>query len=353
MIMTRTPLRLSFFGGGTDFRDFYANNEYGAVLSTTIDKFVYVTVKRHGALFDEPFRLNYSTTEMVNSIGEIQNEIGREALRMLGVGAPIYISTVADIPAGSGLGSSSAYAVGLLHALRSLQLTRTSFGDLAEMACHIEIDVLNKPIGKQDQYSAASGGLNYMRFLADESTSIAPISARATDPNSLLDSLQLFWTGKTRRADDILRQQKANIGATRHFLVQMRKMADDAATMLQGGRMTVATFGEMLDETWKLKRQLGPAVSNSMIDRWYERGCQAGAYGGKLCGAGGGGFLLFCGPKSRHQEIKAALPELREVPIRFEPSGSMTLYADGLGTHPNSRSGVVGTAGVGVEIAAS
>lgn len=327
MIMTRTPLRVSFFGGGTDVRAFYGDNEYGAVLSTTIDKFVYVTVKRHGLLFDEPFRLNYSTTEMVDSIDAIRNEIARESLRTLGVDAPIYLSTVADLPAGSGLGSSGAYAVGLLHALCALQATRSAFGDLAEMACHIEVDVLRKPVGKQDQYAAASGGLNHIRFFADESTSITPLSTRTGTVQEVLGSLQLFWTGKSRSADAVLSEQRANLHSTTGLLVQMREMADEAARLFLAQRMSTPMFGEMLDMAWKLKRRLASSISNPDIDEWYDRGCRAGAYGGKLCGAGGGGFLLFCAPRSRHDAIRLALSDLTEVPIRFEPGGSAILFS--------------------------
>jgi len=339
LIATRTPLRVSFFGGGTDLREYYANNTYGAVLSATINKFVYVTVKRHGELFDEPYRLNYSKTEIVKSLETVENEIGREALRLMNVKPPVYISTVADVPSGSGLGSSSSYAVGLLNALCALESRRATFGDLAEMACHIEIDVLNKPIGKQDQYSAAAGGLNNIRFFADGSVSIAPISARTADVHDLFGHFQLFWTGVTRSADTILSEQKNNIRSTRHVLLQMRDMADEAIRLIQHGKMDIQTFGEMLDAAWQLKKRLASSVSAAKIDDWYERARKAGAIGGKLCGAGGGGFLLFCAKKSSRESIRAALPELQEVDIAFEPTGSTILFPTMHGgEHSNLRS---------------
>lgn len=326
LITTRTPLRISFFGGGTDLQDYYSQNAYGAVLSTTINKFVYVTVKRHGELFDERYRLNYSKTETVSELADIENEIARETLRLMNIQPPIYISTVSDIPAGSGLGSSSTFAVGLVNALRGLQGKRTTSGELAEMACQIEIGVLRKPIGKQDQYATAFGGLNYIRFNPDNSTSITPINFRRASLHMLFDNFLLFWTGVTRNAGDILTEQKANIPAKNDYLSQMRDMADSAAKLIQDGAMRIETFGEMLDTAWKLKRSLASNISNANIDEWYQRALKAGAYGGKLCGAGGGGFILVCAPRERHEAIRAVLSELREVPISFEPFGSTVLF---------------------------
>jgi D-glycero-alpha-D-manno-heptose-7-phosphate kinase len=327
MIVTRTPLRISFFGGGTDLAAFYQSHDHGAVLSTTIDKFVYVTVKRHGALFDEPYRLNYSKTEMVQAIDEIENEIGRESLRLLNLKPPIHIATIADIPSGSGLGSSSAYAVGLLNALCGLERRRTTFGDLAAMACHIEVDVLAKPVGKQDQYSAAAGGFNHITFRSDGSTSITPINADAADIHELFDSFQLFWTGVTRSADTILAEQKGNISRTQDFLVEMRDMAAHAAQRIQTGAMSVPEFGKLLNNAWGLKKRLATSISNPHIDSWYARARAAGAYGGKLCGAGGGGFLLFCTPRQAHEAVRNALSDLKEVPFGFEPAGSTILFS--------------------------
>jgi len=339
LIATKTPLRVSFFGGGTDLKEYYANNSYGSVLSATINKFVYVTVKQHNRLFDEPYRLNYSKTEIVDSLDAIENEIGREAIRLLNVQPGIYISTVADVPSGSGLGSSSSYAVGLLNALCALEGRRTTFGDLAEMACHLEIDVLKKPIGKQDQVSAAAGGLNHIRFFADESISISPISARTADLHDLFGHFQMFWTGVTRSADTILAEQKKKIRDTSAFLTQMRDMADEATRLIQRGQMDIQTFGNMLNVAWQFKKKLATSVSNPQIDEWYERARKAGAIGGKLCGAGGGGFLLFCAKKSARDSIRAALPELRELDIAFEPTGSTLLFpATQGGEHSNLRS---------------
>lgn len=327
LITTRTPLRISFFGGGTDLPGYYRQSSHGAVLSSAIDQYVYVTVKSHGPLFDENFRLNYSKTEIVDGLDGIDNGIAREGIRMLKLLPPLYISTVADVPSGSGLGSSSAYAVGLLHALTSLQKQRKTAGELAEMACYVEIDALAKPIGKQDQYAAAFGGMNHIRFYPDETTSITPVNHRRRQLDHLFDHLMLFWTGMSRNADDVLTAQRAAIPSTTGYLDEMRAMADEAARVIESGELGIEAFGRLLDTAWALKRSLTGAISTSRIDSWYEAARKAGAFGGKLCGAGGGGFLLFCVPLDGRAAVREALNELREVEIGFEPSGTAVLYS--------------------------
>jgi D-glycero-alpha-D-manno-heptose-7-phosphate kinase len=325
IVVTRTPLRISFFGGGTDLPDFY-EHDYGAVLSTAIDKYVYVTVKKHGELFDEAYRLNYFKTELVQDLEDIRNDISREALRLLQVEKPLYMSTIGDVPSGAGLGSSSAYAVGLINALCTLKSARVTPGELADMACHIEIDVLKKPIGRQDQSSAAFGGCNYIRFLPGGHTTITPVAFGRAKLEDLFAHFQLFWTGITRDADSVLREQRANIEKSFKDLLHMRNMADEAANMLRQGRMDAQTFGEMLDESWRRKRKLASNISNTAIDEIYERARRAGAYGGKLCGAGAGGFLLFCVAPERQEAVRSSLAELREVEFHYEPAGSVVLY---------------------------
>jgi D-glycero-alpha-D-manno-heptose-7-phosphate kinase len=325
LVVTRTPLRVSFFGGGTDMPDYYRRG-YGAVVSTTINKYVYVTVKPHGALFDELFRLNYSKTEQAAAVEEIENDIAREAIRFCDVGSPLYISTVGDVPASSGLGSSSSFAVGLLHAFHTMNGRRVTPGELAASACRVEIDILGKPIGKQDQFAAAYGGLNHIRFDATERVSITPISLSAEKLGLLFSSLLLFWTGIARRAEDVLADQKARTSANVGLLDAMRDMADQACELLDEQELSVSNFGELLHEAWQLKQSLSRHIAVDRISRWYRRGIEAGAHGGKLCGAGGGGFLLFCAPPERHPAIVAALSELKPVDLAYDPLGTRLLF---------------------------
>jgi D-glycero-alpha-D-manno-heptose-7-phosphate kinase len=324
LVVTRTPMRVSFFGGGTDFADYYRRG-YGAVVSTTINKYVYVTVKPHGALFDENFRLNYSKTEQTTTIEEIENDIAREAIRLCKMRGPLYISTVSDVPSSSGLGSSSSFAVGLLHAFHTMNGRDVAPGDLAGSACRVEIDILGKPIGKQDQFAAAYGGLNYIRFSANERVSISPINLSAENLDQLFSSLVLFWTNITRRSEDVLADQKERTPVNIASLDAMRDMADHASDLLHKPELSVSGFGGLLDEAWQLKQRLSPQIADDRIARWYRRGIEAGAYGGKLCGAGGGGFLLFCAAPSRHSAIIAALPELKPVAIGYDPLGTRLL----------------------------
>lgn len=326
IVTTRTPLRVSFFGGGTDLPDYYSRG-YGAVVSTTIDKYVYVTVKPHGALFNETFRLNYSITEQAATVEDIENDIARESIRSCGIGdGPLYISTVADVPTGSGLGSSSSFAVGLLHAFHAMKGRHLTPGELAASACRIEIDILGKPIGKQDQFAAAYGGLNYIRFDANERVSITPITLSVANTNRLFSSLMLFWTGVSRRADDVLSDQKQRTELNIGSLDAMRDTAERACEMLHERDLSVAAFGELMDEAWTLKQRLSPRIAEDQIGTWYRRGVEAGAHGGKLCGAGGGGFLLFCAPPERHGEIKAALSDLRSIDIGYDSLGTRLLF---------------------------
>ena len=326
IVVTRTPVRVSFAGGGTDLKDFYQET-YGAVLSTAIDKYIYVTVKRHGPLFLENYRLNYSETEHVNQLGEIRNDIIRECLRLLAVDPPIYISTVADLPALSGLGSSSSFAVGLLNALHVLLGDRISAGQLAEEAAHVEIDLLDRPIGKQDHYAAAFGGLNYFQFLLDGRVTVEPQHLYDGRLESLFSHLLLFWTGIVRDSSSVLTEQKMNTASKKADLVEMRDHARQLCTIMQNG-FSPEAFGEILDTSWHLKRRLASGITTDPIDAWYRRAMEAGASGGKLCGAGGGGFLLFVAAPELQADVQQGVRDITQVPIGYEAHGSTVLFAE-------------------------
>jgi D-glycero-alpha-D-manno-heptose-7-phosphate kinase len=321
VIMTRTPLRVSFAGGGTDLAEFY-DREPGVVFSTAIDKYIYVTVKRHGSVFNEAIRLNYSRSEQVQRVGEIENDIARECLRLLAIEPPIYVSTVADLPASTGLGGSSSFAVGLLNALHAFRGERVSAAQLAEEASHIEIDVLHQPIGKQDQYAAAFGGLNCFSFRAGGAVTVEPQRLHNGGLRSLFDSILFFWTGHQRDSSSVLSEQRANTQSKMDALLCMRGHARELQELTADGRVDVARFGSILHESWLLKRSLASKISNNEIDRWYELAMDAGAYGGKLCGAGGGGFLLFIVRPECQTTVRRALAELKEVPVAPEVHGS-------------------------------
>jgi D-glycero-alpha-D-manno-heptose-7-phosphate kinase len=319
LVMTRTPLRISFAGGGTDLSDFY-RREDGAVLSTTINKYVYVTVKRHSKLFNnEAYRLNYAETEMARSLDEVKNDIARECMRLVEVEPPLYISTVADLPAATGLGSSSSFAVGLLRALHAIRDESVSAAQLVEESVYVEVEALKHPIGKQDQAAAAYGGMNYFRFHSNGGISLQPHSPG--NLNSIFSHIQMFWTGITRDGNSILREQRKNIESEMDNLRDMRDQAVSLNTMLQGN-FKIEDFGNVLDRGWSMKRQLASSISNDRIDDWYQRAHAAGALGGKLCGAGGGGFLMFITPPERQSAVRASLHDLTEMAIEYEPRGA-------------------------------
>ena len=321
MIVTATPLRVSFVGGGTDLSEFY-EREGGAVISTAINRYVYVTVKRHSELFLEPIRLNYSKSEQVERLDEIENNIARECLRFLEIEPPIYISTVGDVPASTGLGGSSAFTVGLLNALHAYRGERVAPGQLAEEACHIEIEVLKQPIGKQDQYAAAFGGLNLFSFNRDGGVTVQHQRLRNGQLRELFDYVMMFWTGHQRAAGHVLAEQRQNTPNKIDVLRRMRDQAHQLHEMLDDGSVDVARMGAMLDEGWSLKRGLATLITNPQIDCWYRAALAAGALGGKLCGAGGGGFFLFIVPPERHDDVRRALPGLGEMSVRPEVQGS-------------------------------
>ena len=328
IVVTRTPLRISFAGGGTDLPDFYEVEE-GAVLSAAVDKYVYVTVKRHSELFNEPIRLNYSRTEQVNKIGEIENNIARECLKFLNIEPPIFISTVADMPASTGMGGSSSFAVGLLNALHAFLGERVTAGQLAEEACFIEMEVLNEPIGKQDQYAAAFGGLNLLRFGRGGRVMVEPQPIVNGSIAYLFSNIMMFWTGHQRPAASVLAEQKNNTAQNLDVLRHMRNDAYELRALCSGGRIDLEELGEALDRGWALKRRLASKITTSEIDRQYARAIEAGAQGGKLCGAGGGGFLMFIVKPEKRELVRRTLSELSLVPLGYEVHGSRVLYPSG------------------------
>jgi D-glycero-alpha-D-manno-heptose-7-phosphate kinase len=326
LVVTRTPLRVSFAGGGTDLPAFY-EREYGAVFSTAIASYIYVTIKRHSPLFDERIRLNYSHSEAVTEIDEIENDIARECLRLLDVEPPIYISTVGDHPASAGLGGSSAFAVGLLNALHAFRGERVSAGQLAEEASQVEIDILEQPIGKQDQYAVAFGGLNFFSFKSGGAVTVEPHRATNGQIGQLFDHLLLFWTGHQHESREVLAAQQANTVRKVDSLVRMRGHAHALHDLMANGHVDVHEFGRVLDETWHLKRELAATITTDDIDRWYGRAKDAGADGGKICGAGGGGCLLFVVRPELKDSVRHALSDLTEVSIRYEAHGSRVLLS--------------------------
>lgn len=321
MIISRTPLRVSFAGGGTDIADYYRTG-YGAVLSCTIKKYAYVTVNKR---FDDDIRVSYSKTEIVDSVDKIEHGLVREALRKVGIRNGIEITTIADIPSkGTGLGSSSAISVGLLNALYAFKGHRAGPRKLAEEACEMEIETLKAPIGKQDQYIAAYGGIQHIRFNADESVVLDPVVCPAKTKRDIESHLMLFYTGKTRQANDILTKQKKNSSANKKALDKMRDQADKLFHDLSA--LQVGKLGEALRDGWELKKSLAKDITNSEIDTMYRKAVSAGAVGGKITGAGGGGFLVLFVPQEHQWSVRNALGGMREVEFKLEPQGSKIIY---------------------------
>lgn len=324
MIITRTPLRVSFCGGGTDLPSYYRKQQ-GAVVSTTLNKYVYITVNRLSPYFEHRILLKYSHTELVDAVNEVRHPIIKEAMKITGVTEGVEITSMADIPAGTGLGSSSTYAVGLLHALHTFKGEYVSAGQLAREACEIEIDRLGDPIGKQDQYIAAYGGICNIRFNPDETVFVDPVICPYPTKKALEDNLLTFYTGTTRRAGDILEVQKATTEQKMEVLTRMKELCSEIMAVLKDAR-SLSRFGELLHQGWLYKRSLVDAISNDSINELYERARRAGAIGGKLLGAGGGGFLLFYVEPQNQDRVRDALKDLQELPFRFEPQGSKVIY---------------------------
>jgi len=324
MIISKTPFRISFMGGGTDLRAFYRNG-YGAVVTTSIDKFVYLAIHR---FFERKIVLKYSQTETVDRAADIRHPLIRECMLACGVDEPLELTSFADIPSfGSGLGSSSAFSVGLIKALHAFQGREVSAERCAAMACDVEIEKLGEPIGKQDQYAVACGGLNYVRFNADETVFVEPIVLRPERVRQLQGRLMMFYTGITRSARDILSEQKHNTETAADRIASLDRllaMTETLRSELSAGNVDLV--GEMLHESWMHKRQLARGITNPALDDIYALARHAGAVGGKILGAGGGGFFLFDVPENRQAAVAAALGHMRRVRFGFEQQGTRTLY---------------------------
>jgi D-glycero-alpha-D-manno-heptose-7-phosphate kinase len=327
-VVTRAPFRISFAGGGTDLPSFY-EKDYGAVVSTTIDKYVYVMINRCrpmlGRGIDDAgryrIRLSYSSTENVQQIDELKHPIVREALRLLDLDLPIDIATMADVPAGNGLGSSGTFCVALLHALHSIKGESPNPEQLAAEAAHVEINVLGRPVGKQDHYAAAFGGFNVIQFLSNGEVTVRRLDSPETLAGQIFPHLMLLYTGTSRDAGTVLAEQRDNVESLTNDLTTMRDHAHQLESLLRD-RFCTQRFGELLNANWHHKRSLASGISNGDIDRWYDRAIGAGALGGKICGAGGGGFLLLLVEPERRARVRAALEELTELAIGYEPHGS-------------------------------
>ncbi len=328
MIISRTPFRISFLGGGTDLPSFYEQEE-GAVLSTSINKYMYITVNDR---FDDSYRLSYSKTEIVDSVDKIEHKIFNVVLKRYAALARekngnrgLEILSMADIPGGTGLGSSSSFTVSLLHAMKAHCGIFQSAGDLAREASEIEIDILHEPIGKQDQYAAAFGGLQFIRFLPDGQVSVDPVICSSKTKKDLQASMLLLYTGKTRSASAVLSEQKSRTSEKRESLRAMAKLAHQMKDKLEQG-LPISKIGELLHEGWQLKKSLASGIADSQIDQWYETARKAGAWGGKILGAGGGGFLLvLCDPEKK-SAIAKELKDLRPISVEFDSFGSQIIF---------------------------
>lgn len=325
MIIVKTPLRISFVGGGSDLKDFYEHQD-GSVVCTTIDKFVYTIIKER---FDDMIYINYSRKECVEHISDIQHDLVREAMKKTGVEKGVEITTLADIPSsGSGLGSSSSITVALLHALYTYQNILVTAEQLAVGACGIEIDILGKPIGRQDQYAAAFGGINEFTFSRNDRTKRNPIKLSDKAQRKFSSSLLLYYTGITRNADEILSVQRKNL-LTERLSETMKEMVSLVSPFCDAIKKSdIDACGELLDRNWQLKQQMASGISNEKIQVMYDAAKKAGAFGGKIAGAGGGGFLLLIVPREKQNAVFDTLKAYRELPFMLEPSGSKVIFDD-------------------------
>jgi len=323
MIVSKAPLRMSYVGGGSDLPSFYSE-EPGAVLSTSIDKYIYVAVNDK---FDGRIRLSYSKTEDVSRVSEIEHPLVREALKMLSISGGIEIASMADIPSrGSGLGSSSSFTVALLNALYAFKNQYVSKEKLAKQSCEIEIDFCGAPIGKQDQYASAYGGLNLIRFNPDDSVYVDPVVCKPETIKRIEESTLVFYTGRTRSASSILKGQSAamKLEQSRMLIRRMVELAFELKKELESG--DVENFGSILDENWRLKSQLITGITDPEIDEWYNKGIRAGATGGKLLGAGNGGFIMFYASPESHNAIRSSLSDLKSIKFGLDRYGAQIVF---------------------------
>lgn len=324
MIITKTPFRMSFFGGGTDIEKYFRENE-GAVLSTTFDKYCYVNVRHLPRFFDYSTELSYSKTERVTDIDNIQHPAIRNAMKMLDM-HEIRLTYEADLPARSGLGTSSSFAVGMLNAFYALKGKYADKKRLADEAIYLERVLCQEAGGWQDQIAASYGGMNKIEFKKDGSYEVVPVIIHPDRKKQLNDNLLMFFTGFTRFSSDVQKVNAVGYEEKEKQLREMYGLVDEAKGILEDSHSNLDDFGSLLDYTWKLKRQTGGAITTNKIDEIYMKGIEAGALGGKLLGAGGGGFIVFYVQPEKQNDVKAAMKDLLFVPFRFEDGGTRVIH---------------------------
>jgi D-glycero-alpha-D-manno-heptose-7-phosphate kinase len=326
MIITRTPFRISFAGGGTDLREFYSS-ESGAVVSTSINKYIYVVIKRQIGIVEHKYRINWSKVEYKNSIEDIEHPIVREALKIFEIDFPIEITTFTDIPGQTGLGSSSAFAVGLIHALYALKGKMVTKNTLASEAAKIEVDILGRSMGKQDHYASAYGNLNVFNFNADESVTVEPVPYENSIKLKIEKNLMLFYLKSKRDASKILEVQQRETLNKFNELRELKKLVAPLCEVFSD-ESKLDRFGEVLHQGWQIKKNLTKEISSNIIDNYYDRAITGGAIGGKLLGAGAGGFLLFYVNEKDQASVRKALSDLYFLPVKFDNGGSRITYYD-------------------------
>jgi D-glycero-alpha-D-manno-heptose-7-phosphate kinase len=323
MIISKTPLRMSFTGGGSDLKEYY-QYDFGSVISTTIDKFIYITVNKR---FTDNIRVGYSKTEYVENIEDIEHNLVREALKLVDITKGIDIVYMSDLlpdREGSGLGASSSLLVGTLNVLHAFKGEMISSEILAKEACKIEIEILGHPIGKQDQYAVSFGGFNYIQFNADESVFVSPIIIKKQTKEQLNKNLLLFYTGINKRSDSTLAEQKRNTKNNISILNKMVELSLELKEVLKNNDIT--EFGNILHKGWILKQKLASTITSPILNSYYEKAIKAGAIGGKILGSGGGGFFLFYCEEKKQNKLREALSNLKEIPFKFESQGSRIIY---------------------------
>ena len=324
MVISRTPFRISFFGGGTDYPAWYRENG-GAVLGTAIDKYCFITCRYLPPFFEHRLRVVHSKIENCQRAADIQHPAVRAVLGMLNVERGLEIHHDGDLPARSGMGSSSSFTVGLLHAMYALLGRLSNQQQLASEAIHVEQKLLGETVGAQDQIFASFGGFNFIEFKPDDSFRVEPLTLPRERLEQLNDSLMLFYTGLRRTASDVAASYVTDIGARTKQLTRIRQMVDEGMKIL-AGHGSLDAFGDLLDEAWRLKRSLSGVVSNTQVDNIYAEARRAGARGGKLLGAGGGGFVVFYGPPACQEQVRERLRGLIWVPFKFDTSGSQIIF---------------------------
>jgi D-glycero-alpha-D-manno-heptose-7-phosphate kinase len=326
MIITRTPFRISFAGGGTDLKAYYSK-EPGKVISTSIDKYIYVVIKRQIGIVEHKYRINWSKVEFKDTIDQIEHPIVREALRMFGIDFPIEITTFTDVPGQTGLGSSSAFAVGLVHALHALKGQMVTKNNIAATAANLEVDLLGRSMGKQDHYASAYGGINIFTFNKDDTVSIDPVLYDPKVKKSIEDNLELFYLKSKRNASDILEIQRQKTPQIFENLSELKTLVEPLSDIFSSGK-DLNNFGLLLHKGWNIKKALTEVISTSEIDNYYQKALDSGAIGGKLLGAGGGGFLLLYIEKKYKQSVINALSNLFHLNIHFDQGGTRITYYD-------------------------